>query len=146
MKRNEIIEKIINYFEENDSFFNDCVEELDSYNGWLGDDRYYPMEEIDEFYHDEPLEAMRRAFYGYDEDDWYTDGSGNKVYGAFNPNRDYYCYNGYGNLVSSDWKDYSNYLDDGTISEMLKHKDDLYYIKEDDELAALFDELENCEE
>lgn len=41
-------EKIKAYFEENEEIFNACIEELDSYNGYLGDDRYYPMDELDE--------------------------------------------------------------------------------------------------
>lgn len=32
-------EKIIAWFKENEEVFNDCIEELDSYNGYLGDDR-----------------------------------------------------------------------------------------------------------
>ena len=44
MERERIIEKIVEYFKENESVFNDCIEELDSYNGYLGDDRYYSMD------------------------------------------------------------------------------------------------------
>ena len=36
----EKINAIIEYFENNEETFNDCIEELDSYNGYLGDDRY----------------------------------------------------------------------------------------------------------
>ena len=39
-----IIADIIQYFKENEDVFNDCMEELDSYNGYLSDDRYYDME------------------------------------------------------------------------------------------------------
>ena len=39
-------EKIIIYFKEHEELFNDCIEELDSYNGYLGDNRYYCMDEL----------------------------------------------------------------------------------------------------
>ena len=38
------IEKIIEYFNDNPDQFNACIEELDSYNGYLNDSRYYEME------------------------------------------------------------------------------------------------------
>lgn len=33
-----IIADILAYFKENEEVFNNCIEELDSYNGYLGDD------------------------------------------------------------------------------------------------------------
>ena len=138
------IEKIIAYFEENTDIFNDCIEELDSYNGYLGDNRYYPMDELDELYcNAKPLEILRRAFYGHDEDTYHTDSYGNREYGAFNPNRDYYTYNGYGNLVSSDYRDYSGYIDRYAVEEMAENRYYIDTIDDNEELAELFDELEN---
>lgn len=139
----EITADIIEYFENNEDIFNDCMEELDSYNGYLGDDRYFSMDELDELYNGtEPSELLRRAFFGYDEETYTTDGSGNKIYGAFNPNRDYSRYNGYGNLVSSDYKDYSAYLDLYAIEAMNENRNYIDSIDNDEELTALFDELE----
>lgn len=145
--RAEVIESIIEYFRENESLFNDCMEELDGYNGYLGDDRYYPMEELDEIYREvDPSELLRRAFYGYDEDSWTTDSSGNKEYGAFNPNRDYFTFNGYGNLVSADYKDYSSYLDNYAVESMVENRRDIYSIENNAELSELFDTLEELEQ
>lgn len=142
-----VIADIIQYFKENEDIFNDCVEEVDSCNGYLGDDRYYDMDELDELYSDaEPSEILARAFYGYDEDTWTTDSSGNKEYGAFNPNRNFFRYNGYGNLVSSDYMDYSDKLDKYAIEEMSENKSYIDSIENDDTLAGLFDELEEIEE
>lgn len=142
-----VIANIIQYFKENEDVFNDCMEELDSYNGCLGDDRYYSMEELNDLYSgQEPQEILFRAFYGFDADTWSTDGSGDKIYGAFNPNRDYFYLNGYGNLVSSDYKDYSDKLDKYAIEEMSENKSDIGSIENDDTLAGLFDELEEIEE
>lgn len=142
-----VIADIIQYFKENEDVFNDCMEELDSYNGYLGDDRYYSMEELNDLYTgQEPQEILFRAFYGLDADTWSTDSSGNKTYGDFNPNRDYFYLNGYGNLVSSDYKDYSDKLDEYAIEEMRENRSDIDSIENDDTLVKLFDELEEVEE
>ena len=139
----EITADIIEYFENNEDIFNDCMEELDSYNGYLGDDRYFSMDELDELYNGtEPSELLRQAFYGYDEETYTTDRDGNKTYGAFNPNRDYFRYNGYGNLVSADYKDYTGMLDKYAVESMSENRLHVDSIEQSDELAALFDELE----
>lgn len=145
--REQTIKKIIAYFEEHEELFNSCMEELDSYNGYLGDDRYYSMDELDEFYSgSDPLEILRRAYYGHDDDTWHTDASGNKIYGEFNPNRDYFYFNGYGNLVSSDYIDYTGKLDIYAIEDMSENRHWIDSIKDDEELTALFDELEEDDE
>lgn len=143
----EITADIIAYFENNEDVFNDCMEELDGYNSYLCDNRYYSMDELDEFYRDfDPLEILRRAYYGRDDDTYTTDSSGNKTYSEFNPNRDYFYYNGYGNLVSSDYKDYSHLLDNYAIKAMSENRDYIDTIDESEELTTLFDELEAAEE
>jgi hypothetical protein len=143
MRKNEIIQKIITYFEENEDIFNDCIEELDSYNGYLNDGRYYYMEELNDLFSgSDPIELLNRAYFGRDEETWTTDAYGNKTYGAFNPNREYFYFNGYGNLVSADYKDYSAYLDDYLINAMSDNRTWIDSIENDDDLAALFDELE----
>ena len=136
-------QKIISYFEENPDIFTTCIEELDDYNGCLNDDRYYNMQDLNEFYSGiDPLELLRRAYYGRDDDTYTTDSNGNKTFGKFNPNRDYFYYNGYGNLISSNYKDYSNYLEENTIDTMLENRAYIDTIETDPELAKLFDELE----
>ena len=141
------VKKIIEFFNENEDIFNSCIEELDSYNGYLNDDRYYSMDELNEFYSGtEPLELLRRAYNGRDDDTYTTDSNGNKTYGEFNPNRDYFYYNGYGNLVSSDYKDYSAHLDEYAIEAMSENRQYIDSIDGDDDLAALFDELEQEDE
>ena len=140
---NNTIEKIIAYFENDEKLFNSCMEELDSYNGYLGDDRYYEMETLNDLYYGaEPLEILRRAYFGRDDDTWTTDSRGDRTYGEFNPNRDYFYYNGYGNLVSSDYKDYTGHLDKYAIKAMSENRAYIDSINSDGELSALFDELE----
>ena len=142
----EVTTDIIAFFKDNEDIFNEAIEELDAYNGYLGDNRYYTMDELDEcFIGTEPSEILRRAFYGYDEETYSTDGSGNREYGQFNPNRDYFTYNGYGNLVSADYKDYTGYLDKYAIEAMGENRRYIDSIEQSDELAVLFDELENTE-
>ena len=140
----KITEKIIAYFDEHEDIYNEAVEELDAYNGYLGDNRYYSMDELDDLYNGtEPSEILARAFYGYDEETYNTDASGNREYGPFNPNREYFRYNGYGTLVSADYKDYTGLLDHYIIESMLENRDYIDTIDNDPELSELFDELES---
>ena len=143
----EITREIIEYFKNNEDIFNDCMEELDSYNGYLGDSRYYMMDELNELHNGiEPSEILRRAFFGYDEDTWTTDKSGEKNYCPFNPNNEYFRYNGYGNLVSAEYKDYTEQLDKYAVESMSENRYYVDSIDNDEELNALFDELEEAEE
>lgn len=145
--KNEIIEKIIAYFEENEELFNDCIEELDRYDGYLYDDRYYYMEDLSDLYHGcDPLELLQRAFFGWDEDSYTEDGHGNRKHDKFNPNREYFRYNGYGNLVSSDYKDYSDHLDHYAVERMAQYRTHIDSIESDSELSELFDQLEEASE
>lgn len=145
--KQECMDAIIEYFENNEDVFNDCIEELDSYNGFLGEDRYYDMEELDEIYSNEDAtEILRRAFYGYDAETYSTDSSGNKTYGQFCPNRDFFYFNVYGNLVSADYKDYSDKLDHWAIESMVENRSEIYTIDNNSELSELFDKYEEAEE
>ena len=128
-------EQLKELFEQDEQLFSAAIEELDSYNGYLSDNRYYSMDELNEFYSDtEPLELLQRAYFGRDNDTWTTDSSGNKTYGEFNPNREYFTYNGYGNLVSSNYKDYSYLLDDYFIDDLIENAEYLYL---DDEIMNI---------
>ena len=88
---------------------------------------------------------MSRAFYGYDEDTYTTDSYGNREHGAFNPNRAYFTYNGYGNLVSADYKDYSAHLDPYAVNAMSENREYIDTIENNEELTELFNELEQAE-
>ena len=146
MTRASAKKQILDYFKDNEDVFNECIEDLDSWNGYLGDDRYYEMDMLDEFYDGlGASEILNRAYFGYDADSWHTDSYGEKIYGAFCPNRDYFTFNGYGNLVSSDWKDYSAFLDEYVITDMEDNRAHLYAIDDNEELSILFDELEDAE-
>lgn len=136
-------EAILKYFEENGDVFADCIEELDSYNGYLNDDRYYEMEMLEELWADaKPMDLLQRAFYGYDETDWTFDSCGNKERAAFNLNKRYFRYNGCGNLVSSDYKDYTDFLDSYAVEQLSQYRRWIPSIDDDEALSELFDELE----
>lgn len=127
------LEKIINYFEENEDVFNDCIEELDSYNGYLGDNRYHWMDELPELIDsNDVIELLNRAYFGYDKN--------GGEHSNFNPNSDFFTFNGYGNLVSSDYKDYSNFIDEYAIKAMAEDVDEISTILDSEELSALFNE------
>jgi hypothetical protein len=147
MTRKEVIEKIIEYFNDNDDVFIDCIEELDGYNGYLGDNRYYSMDELgDLFSGSDPVELLNRAYFGRDIDSWYTDSYGEKHYNSFNPNREYFTFDGYANLESSNYKDYSSFNDEYAVESMEKNRRYIDSIDDNDDLCELFDMLEECEE
>ena len=142
-----IIDDITAYFKNNEDVFDDCIEELDGYNGHLGDDRYYSMDELDEFYRGtDPTELLQRVYFGYDEDDVIIDQWGEEHQKEFNPNRDYFRYNGYGNLVSTNYKDYTSLLDEYFVDALLQYRQEVYSIEDDTRLVELLDELEAAEE
>ena len=135
--------KIIEFFKENEELFNRCIEELDAYNGYLGDERYYPMYELDDFYIGTELsEILDRVFFGYDEDTYSINSNGSIEHGQFNPNREFFRYNGYGNLVSADYKDYSALLDKYVVKAMADNIEYIDTINVTSELLELFNEYE----
>lgn len=108
-----LVEKLMNYYKENTEDFTDDIEALNNWNGCLYDDQIYPMEDINVFFQGtEPEEVLKRAFYGYDVE----------PSRPFNPNRNYFYFNGYGNLVSIDEKDYTDYLDEYFIQEIIDNR------------------------
>ena len=113
-----LVDELLAYYKRNSEDFNDDIEELDNWTGCLYDDKIYPMDDLNEFFSNEkPDEIIRRAFYGYDET--YTK---DEQCQPFNPNRDYFYFNGYGNLVSIGEKDYSDYLDNDFIQEIIDNR------------------------
>ena len=114
----KLVEELMNYYRENVEDFNNDIEELNNWNGCLYDDKIYPMEELNEFFSNEkPDEIIRRAFYGYDEPI-----NENEQRQQFNPNREYFYFNGYGNVVSIAEKDYSDYLDTDFIQDIIDNR------------------------
>ena len=133
---NELVKQLLNYYKENEEDFIDDIEELDSWYGCLYENRIFQMEELNEFFRDiKPNVILRRAFYGYDEavneDDQYH---------PFNPNRQYFYFNVYGNLVSINKKDYSDYLNEDFIQDIIDNK---AYLSLSKGVQNLIDNYEN---
>lgn len=136
----EIKNEIRAFFEQNEDTFNEVIEELDNWSGYLGDDRYYNMSDFDELHTGlSPMEVLQRTFYGGDDDT--KDEQGRR--GEFNPNREWFYYNGYGNLCSTDYKDYSAHLDDYFIEAVIDNRSHLWI--DDNDLNALLDQYEQAE-
>lgn len=135
-----LAETLLNYYKEHEEDFNHDIEELDSYNGILGDNRIEDMDILDEIYQGtEVTEILRRAYFGHDDDTWHEE-NGERVYGKFNPNRDYFYFNGYGNLVSTDYKDYSDYLDLDYVQDIVDNYEHLNMIVWAQEIIDNYDE------
>lgn len=92
------------------------------------DDYIYTSEELEDIMDNSQEGALywvNRFFYG--SDDYSTDGSAN-------PNRDYFQFNGYGNIVSFDYVGYNQYTgkfskyidEDALIDYIIDHNDALY--------------------
>ena len=113
-----LVKKLMEYYRENVEDFNNDIEELDGWTGCLYDDKIHLMAELNDFFEGtEPEEVLRRAFYGYDEP---VNKDEERL--PFNPNRNYFYFNGYGNLVSIDEVDYSDYLDEYFIQEIIDNR------------------------
>lgn len=103
----EVKTALYNLLEDNEDILTETITELDGYNGYLGDDRYYDMADFDEIMGgSDPWEIARSVYYG-----------------DFRPCDNYFGFNGYGNLTSCDYIDYSDKLDKYLIDEII----DNYY-------------------
>ena len=135
----ELIEKLLSYYKENTEDFNNDIEQLDNWTGCLYDDKIHLMEELNEFFEGaEPEEVLRRAFYGYDEPV-----NKNEERLPFNPNREYFYFNGYGNLVSTDEVNYSDYLDNYFIQLII---DNRYNLSLSEGVQDIIDDYEDEDE
>lgn len=65
------------------------IQHMNAYDGCFEEATYYDMDEFDEFMSNyTPMEIAQMIYFG-----------------EFNPNDDYFRFNGYGNLESADWPD-----------------------------------------
>lgn len=130
-------ELLMELFENDDELFNATIEELDNYNGYLGDDRYYEMEMLPDLLSGKDIvDLLNMAYFG-DDENYCIDQYGHKRYESFNPNRNYFYFNGYGNLCSANYKDYSCRLDNYFIDALLENYQHLYL---DDSIINIIEE------
>lgn len=76
------------------------------------DDEIYDMSEFNEIMGDNAFEAVEKAFYGVRWMPGYDNCYSKTADGDFNPTDAYFAFNGYGNLISIQERDYLNYLKD----------------------------------
>lgn len=89
------------------------------------DNEVFSMDDFEEIVSGwKPLELAQRIFYG-----------------DFNPNRDYFYFNGYGNLVSTNYPADLISIPD-IVSYIIENDDELY----DDEIREMLDEYNESEE
>lgn len=118
--------RILNHFSENQDDFMRCLEDLNNYNGYLGDDEWIPMEEFDSFIsHFEPMEIASCVYYG-----------------NFSPRDRYWRFDVYGNLESSFFIDYDDYFNRAVIEDMIGYRDYIDYLDTNEKLHELFYEEE----
>lgn len=120
------INKLIDYYQNHQDDFNNDLEELDNWNGALGDDRRWPMEELDDqFYGKKPSELL------------------GMVSSDFNITDNYFYGNSYGELCSENERDYSDYLDADYIQDIIDNEHHLYL---SDGARKIIDDMENDDE
>lgn len=132
MKRTyeEIENEIIELLENDDDIFCECVNELDSYNGFADGYRCYDMSEIDDFYCDAPASKLLEDL---------TEN--------FCKNDNYFYFSIYGLESCDDMADL--YRDNTTTQDVLatiiENSSCLSLDYELEELEELLEELEECE-
>ena len=134
MSKTEKLNALLAYFRSNTDGFDDLLNDLDSYNGFLGDNAIFEMDLLPDIVgHRSIFDLLNMAYFG--GDDWNEGGS-------FNPNREYFYFNGYGNLVSTDRRDYSFLLDSYFIESVAENKENLYtFDRLPEEIKALFEDF-----
>lgn len=140
MIREKLFDQVLTVLKDMDdselvNVWNEYCERVNYY-----DDRIESMDMLDELFDgDSVTNILNRAFFGNDQ--FNSDSS-------FNPNRDYFTFNGYGNLVSLECIGYNEYADkfmysgldiDAVIDYILDNMDAL----ESDEITDILDDYEN---
>lgn len=114
--------------------WNEYCERVNDY-----DSRIEDMEMLDEIFSgQDAIYILQRAYYGHDQ--WSDDSE-------FNPNRAWFTFNGYGNLISLDWIGYNSYAgkfgdcidEEAVVDYIIDNIDGLYC----DEITDILDDYEN---
>lgn len=102
-----LYEEITNYLEENEQDFICIIEDLDSWNGYLNGDRWEYMDFLDDYLENEkPFDLILLGR-----------NSGSDFY----PGDNYFRFDVYGNLESSNYKEYNDYISDYFIDDILEN-------------------------
>ena len=102
--------------------FNDIIGEL----GYVDDEVFY-MEDFNTVYFSDAYDAIRSAFHG---------GRFEYPHDSFNPNDEFFAFNGYGNLISIPehyLQDYINQFRDEILEYVNDNEVELYGVEEEEE-------------
>lgn len=118
------------------------LQHMNAYDGCFEEATYYDMDEFDEFMSNyTPMELAQMMWFG-----------------DFNPNKDYWRFDGYGNLVSLDWKDIvddAESLESDIIDHLVNYYsgdtpwpdlDDLVYADDDTVFNEDYEEVDEDDE
>lgn len=116
-------EELLEFYKDHPDNFVDDIEQLDDLNGYLknvGNGRRHLMGELDGLLKGySPTDMMALAAYSWDE----------QGKAPFNPGRDYFYWNSYAGLVSTDSRYYPDYLSNGTVEEIINNATHLHLSK-----------------
>ena len=105
MTYEELLDKMYDYFTENQEEFAGVLCDMDSWNGYLNGERWEPMEFFDDLHCGlKPLEIAERL----DNANFCT-------------GHDYFRYDGLGRLESSDTMDYDDYLYRSNMEDIVEY-------------------------
>ena len=119
--------RMIDYWKAHNDSFSRVCEELDSWDGFLGDDRIYSMDELDDLLCDKkPSEVLRMVDTG-----------------NFNYNDDFFYYIIHG-IRSTDKKEYFNYVDYSDVFEkLIDDYDQIFNYRYGNAYYELFNDINN---
>lgn len=137
MTREQAIKSYVEHLSGDDLAI--LLQYMNRYDGCFDDATYYDMDEFDEFLDGyNPLQIAQMIFFG-----------------EFNPNDDYFRFDGYGNLESAEWGDVVAEAEDlvDDIFDHLTHYysgdtpwPDLDYIVDSDDTAVFNEDYEEVED
>lgn len=131
-KQEKVKERLLKYFKENEDVFNEIILNLDCSTDILGNDKFYDMPELQEFFNEDPcgsvIDLLLKAHCGKDLDSQDR---------PFNPTRDYFRLNAYGNLESTNYPDYSSHLNDEFLEQVIEYKGELCSVQDNSELREI---------
>lgn len=110
----DLYQKAIEMLTEDTDLFNSMCEELDSWDGFLGDDRYYPMDEFDELLDGKSPLEIAGLVEGED----------------FNTGDDYFRFTIYG-VESTSEPDYSDYSAEDVLDRVIDDCGHLWFSDDD---------------
>ena len=123
---NYIEKRMTNYWKAHNDSFSRVCEELDSWDGFLGDDRIYSMDELDDLLCDkkpsEVLQMVDTANFDYLDNYFYCD-----IYGIRSTNeKDYYNYVDYSDVFEKLIDDYNQVFSHNYGNAYYELFDDVY--------------------